>query len=196
MKIQLVVAGALVLTVWATSIPLRNVKNDAPGTSSSALTWRVAIPVVVIGVLPMLHPHLTPHTLPHPLPAPFTQPGSPVRILSSVDSLTGRIVVGESLPRSALDPSSTLAYPSNVRYLRAAHSLIGGVWIGDQVRTTGDQPPIKDASGQPLGDSVYSTFVLQEGVRLIDKKDRQIPETGEKALIMYGFYFFSPLCSS
>ena len=42
-----------------------------------------------------------------------------------------------------------------------------------------DNEPLKDLTGFPLGDSIYSTFVLQEGVRLINSHKKV-----EKALVM------------
>jgi hypothetical protein len=71
-----------------------------------------------------------------------------------------------------------------MRYLRASHSLLGGVWIGDRVATKNNAPPVVDSKGTPLGDSVYATFVLQEAARLVDST--KIGKVGkwENALIM------------
>jgi hypothetical protein len=162
------------------SVALRNVKVDGPGGSSPNITWRTLIPIFVIGAFPVVIPYLASPALPHPLLSPYNKPGSPVRILSSVQSVTGLIVVGESLPST----TSSSGIPT-LRYLRAAHSLLGGVWIGDQVHRLEDDPqPSLDASGTPIGDSIYYTFLVQESVRMVDKKNRKIPEEGETALIM------------
>jgi hypothetical protein len=117
-------------------------------------------------------------TLRHPLSEPYNHPQYPVRILSSVQSTTGLVVVGEALPFPA---SSGVATIQSMRYLRASHSLLGGVWVGDMVATRNDAPPIVDSEGTPLGDSVYATFVLQEAARLVS--NTRIPKW-ESALIM------------
>ena len=62
--------------------------------------------------------------------------------------------------------------------------MLGGVWIGDKVSTRANGAPTLDATGTPLGDSIYSAFPLQEAVRLIDTTDRAIQNGQEKALFM------------
>lgn len=119
--------------------------------------------------------------LPQPLSEPYTHPNLPLRILSSTPSVTGRIVVGEFLPV----PGASGQYPTSFRYLRASHSILGGVWIGDKVSTRDNSAPILDASGTPLGDSIYSAFVLQQAVRLFDTTGRAVRSGQEKALFMY-----------
>jgi hypothetical protein len=123
--------------------------------------------------------------LPQPLTDPYTHPNFPLRILSSVPSVTGRIVVGESLPSDSWVPGASGQYPTSFRYLRASHSILGGVWIGDNVSTRDNSAPILDATGTPLGDSIYNAFVLQEAVRLFDTTDRAVQSGQEKALFMY-----------
>ncbi|KDQ64389.1 hypothetical protein JAAARDRAFT_28016 [Jaapia argillacea MUCL 33604] len=119
----------------------------------------------ILPILPMLLPLLRPPILPHPLgPEPFTHPFHPVRILSSVQSNTGLIVVGEALPVQG-------SGVSEVRYLRAGHSILGGVWVGSKViglddgEGEGEVVSVVDEEGTPLGDSIYSAFVLQEATR-------------------------------
>ena len=91
-----------------------------------------------------------------------------LRILSSEPSVTGRIVVGED-------------YNHGFRFLRADHSLLGGVWIGDKaVKMDEGALFVRDKQGTKLGDSIYSTFVLQEAVRL---QERETPQ--KSALTMY-----------
>jgi hypothetical protein len=68
-----------------------------------------------------------------------------------------------------------------MRYLRASHSLLGGVWIGDQVPITDD---VVDSQGTPLGDSIYAAFVLQEAARLVDSTEMGKDGKWENALIM------------
>ncbi|KAI0036731.1 hypothetical protein K488DRAFT_75740 [Vararia minispora EC-137] len=180
-RMILLVLGAAFVSVWATSVPLLRVTADKAGRASSAIPWHILIPIAVIGALPLAIPHLTSPVLRRPLQSPYTKPASPVRILSSVQSVTGLIVVGESLPPA----KSTFDYPYDLRYLRASHSLLGGVWIGSKVSGLDEtaQFPVDD-TGTVLGDSIYSTFVLQEAVRLVDKEARAIPDIGETALII------------
>ena len=90
------------------------------------------------------------------LRANATQPR--VNLLARADSCTGTIVVAEDVQRG-------------FRYLRADHSLLGGVWIG------------KLAFGKEMGDSIYAAFVLQEAIRLA--KRERVDAGEENALIMY-----------
>jgi hypothetical protein len=113
----------------------------------------------------------------HPLSAPYSHPTAPIRILSSVQSNTGVIIVGEVGRVEQDSPywSETQNTISEARYLRASHSLLGGVWINSKAVSLDVTKPVAvDSQNKPLGDSVYSTFVLQEAVRLF--KDR-VPKT-------------------
>ncbi len=107
-------------------------------------------------------PMLTSPILPHPLPTPYTHSHYPLRILSAEQSVTGLIIVAEALPRE------TDAEVHSMRYLRASHSIIGGVWLYDNVYMLDGHQPVLDSFGTPLGDSIYAAFVLQEAVRLIN----------------------------
>lgn len=69
-----------------------------------------------------------------------------VRVLARTYSVTGLILVAEHVEEQ-------------FRFLRADHSILGGRWIGKKV------PP----ATQGIGDSIYSTFVLQEAVRLVQR---------------------------
>lgn len=106
----------------------------------------------------------------------------PLRILSSKDSVTGIVVVGELLPPKAEVVDSTTNH--SFRYLRASHSLLGGVWIGSSVASLDNVPSRTDQAGTPLGDSIYSTFVLQEAVRLINNNTQGDIGKRENALIV------------
>lgn len=119
--------------------------------------------------------------LEHPLTEVFNHPTYPLRILSSVQSTTGLIVVGEALPPSAGQEESLI---SSVRYLRASHSLLGGVWIGRKAVTMDGAPHPTDSEGTPLGDSIYAAFVLQEAARLVDSTGMNKESDWENALIM------------
>ncbi|KAI6135041.1 hypothetical protein EDD17DRAFT_513507 [Pisolithus thermaeus] len=104
----------------------------------------------------------------------------PLRILSSQESTTGVIVVGELL--DTLKDTAPDALHS-LRYLRASHSLLGGVWTGDAVVTMRGIPRT-DELGTPLGDSIYSAFVLQEAVRLINGTSECPDDHCERALVI------------
>lgn len=104
----------------------------------------------------------------------------PLRILFSQESTTGVIVVGELLDTLKDTVPDAL---HSIRYLRASHSLLGGVWTGDAVVTMGDSPRT-DESGTPLGDSIYCAFVLQEAVRLINSTSERPDHHYERALVI------------
>lgn len=112
---------------------------------------------------------------------PYRSRAYPLRILSSKDSVTGVVVVGELLPPRAevVDPTTI----HSIRYLRASHSLLGGIWIGPHVASLDGAPPRTDQAGTPLGDSIYSTFVLQDAARLV-MKNLQGDGGEREALIM------------
>ena len=153
-------------------------KSEAPQGSSRSNTGFFNVLILLVA---LVIPILRAPTLRHPLSEPFTHPKYPLRILSSVQSTTGLVVVGEALPLAA-DESVTAI--QSMRYLRASHSLLGGVWIGDKVATINNAPPAVDSEGTPLGDSVYATFVLQEAVRLVDSTGLGQDGKRENALIM------------
>ncbi|KAG8938121.1 hypothetical protein FRC03_007637, partial [Tulasnella sp. 419] len=126
-----------------------------------------------------------------------TGPNNSLRVLAANESISGVITVVED-------------HSHGFRYLRCDHSLLGGVWIGDQ-RTKGmqtitttepgsdetkefnDPPGGWDVNGERLGDSIYSAFVLQEGIRLFDRgKNKKVysseaaesSDDGESALVI------------
>lgn len=161
---------------------LRQQRNLDGPLSAVSSSWFFRL---VILTLPALLWLSNPPLLPQPLTESYTHPNFPLRILSSIPSVTGRIVIGESLPSDSWVSGASGQYPTSFRYLRASHSILGGVWIGDKVSTRDNSAPILDATGTPLGDSIYSTFVLQEAVRLFDTTDRAVRSGQEKALFMY-----------
>jgi hypothetical protein len=130
------------------------------------------------------HPALSSPVLPHPLKETFTHPSVPLQIHSSVQSTTGLIVVGEALPPPGYDGGDDQEMHS-VRYLRASHSILGGVWMGEKVNVLNDEDPLHDVYGARLGDSIYSTFVLQEAARLVNSTEQGKTSSMENALIMY-----------
>lgn len=90
-----------------------------------------------------------------PLSLPVSLPAYP--ILYRAQSNSGLIIVGEH-------HSPQLSY----RFLRADHSLLGGRWIGQAASVANELRWEGDGETKGLvGDSIFSTFVLQEGyVRL------------------------------
>ena len=128
------------------------------------------------------HPYFANPILPHPLHQTFTHPTYPLQILSAEQSITGLITVGQWLPSPNFEDGNKQDMHS-ARYLRASHSLLGGVWTDKNVHVL-DEPPISDSFGVPLGDSIYSTFVLQEAVRLVNSTTTGKEEEWRNALIM------------
>jgi hypothetical protein len=115
-----------------------------------------------------LRQHFLSPVLDQPLTSTFQHPTYPLQILSSVSSVTGLIVVGQALPTPGESGDNVI---SSVRYLRAAHSLLGGVWTHERVTVIdpgSDESSLTDSFGAPLGDSIYGVFVLQEAARLVN----------------------------
>lgn len=157
-----------------------------PSQRKSRFSTRL-LPVFILPILPILTSTiLRAPTLPKPLKEPYTHPSYPLRILSSVQSAySGVIVVGEAIAQPESDSSL-----HSLRYLRAGHSLLGGVWIGDKVMTKQNAKPwLVDEQGQPLGDSIYSAFVLQEAIRLAIRPKSDGAQ--EIALMMCALFFIN-----
>ena len=146
-------------------------KANAPGVSRLRIALIPILPFLTWSIL------RTP-TLPHPLLEPFQHPSAPLRILSSVDSTySGVVVVGET-GEPGWDAFEGI---NSMRYLRAGHSILGGVWVGSKAAAFEGALP-EDESGHKLGDSIYSAFVLQEAALLAKKPENAQPKN---ALIMY-----------
>lgn len=73
---------------------------------------------------------------------------------------------------------------NSARYLRASHSILGGVWTHDKVAVLPGEEPLKDSFGTPLGDSIYSAFTLQEAARLVNSTTKGKENKWESALVM------------
>ena len=86
------------------------------------------------------------------------------------------VVVGESLE------SQNGTGVEHMRYLRAGHSLLGGVWVGPKAVAMEPDLLLQDEAGDKLGDSVYTAFILQEAALLASKAGNDRPKN---ALIMY-----------
>ncbi|GAB1523264.1 hypothetical protein RhiTH_006395 [Rhizoctonia solani] len=109
-------------------------------------TWRSYLPLVIPLILVQASKRTSPHVIPT---EPWTSPGGSVRVLARTDSTTGVVVVAENL----ID---------KFRYLRCDHSLLGGMWIA------GSRSPLNTHG---LGDSIYTAFVLQEAIRIVERPD-------------------------
>ncbi|KAI0796915.1 S-adenosyl-L-methionine-dependent methyltransferase [Abortiporus biennis] len=144
-------------------------------TTSRSIFSKGAWRLLALPLLPFSTVLFTPPTLiGKSLAEPFRHPSAPLRVLSSVRSqYSGVVLVGEVLPPSPEEAEAgNVTEPHSLRYLRAGHSLLGGVWIGDRVYRRDRAGPLsQDQSGTPLGDSVYGTFILQEAVRLVKKSN-------------------------
>lgn len=123
-----------------------------------------------------LSPSIHSHFRTGRLRAPYVDPSGNVTILSSKQSTTGIIVVGETSGGS--EPHSQM------RYLRASHSLLGGAWIKERAISMDSSLSTYDAAGNRLGDSIYTAFIIQEAVRQIDSTSRGDDWYGSEALII------------
>lgn len=161
--------------------------SSTPGTRpiSSAVPSGSILRVLALVALPVVATFLRPPTLAKPLLDPYTHPTAPLKVLSSAHSeYSGIVLVGEVLPPSAeAVRAGNVQEPHSLRYLRAGHSLLGGVWIGDRVYRRGGEGPLNtDLAGSPLGDSVYGTFIMQEAARLVESQGNN---PRQEALVMY-----------
>ncbi|KAF8195606.1 spermine/spermidine synthase [Mycena galopus ATCC 62051] len=152
-----------------------------PASSTSPVLIRSLLLLVFNALWWKTYGFLTSPVLPHPLLKPYLHPSFPLLIHSSVQSTTGLIVVGEALPPPSYRGGSD-AEMHSLRYLRASHSLLGGMWMGGKIATLDDVPPQVDSHGTELGDSIYGAFVLQEAVRLVNSSSRA--GKWERALII------------
>lgn len=142
----------------------------------------MTILAIFVAVWWRTHSYFANPILPHPLHQTFTHPTYPLQILSAEQSITGLITVGQWLPPANFQDENEQQMRST-RYLRASHSILGGVWTHDNVQVLGE-PPISDSFGVPLGDSIYSAFILQEAVRLVNSTTTGRKEKWRNALIM------------
>lgn len=103
------------------------------------------------------------------------------RLLASRPGVTGRITVGEFEAKGQW-----------LRYLRADHSLLGGLWVGPSREVIVEEMKAAEASLWESVDeravieraeSVYSTFVLQEIARLVVGPPKSTKRE-EKALLI------------
>ncbi|KAG6842028.1 hypothetical protein C0991_003554 [Blastosporella zonata] len=178
--------AALSWCLWIYNHPIRPAAKSSKNGKHEVVSHTQNKAIFIAASLALLgttYPFLTSPVLPHPLPAPYTRPKSSIIIHSAVQSVTGLIVVGEALSPADHDGSDDEEMHS-VRYLRASHSILGGVWMGSKVMILDHAEPFKDSLGAPLGDSIYSTFVLQEAVRLVNSTARGKNAHWDNALII------------
>ncbi|EKM59323.1 uncharacterized protein PHACADRAFT_249744 [Phanerochaete carnosa HHB-10118-sp] len=179
----LVYIGCAALVSWAAlpfvpsfdtiTVPGRPAVKARSNFTSSNLMRLAVLPLV-----PFIFNNLQPPTLPKPLPEPFIHPETSLRILSSVGSpYSGVVVVGEVPPPTpAMIKAGNVTEPHSIRYMRAGHSLLGGVWLGERVFSLDRRTPLgHDKHSTPIGDSIYSAFVAQEAALLVER-----PGAGEK----------------
>lgn len=186
----LTLAG-LFYSLWISSLSLRKPstisspfkKKKFRQTKSRQTVYKTTLLAAFVAVWWNAHPYFASPVLPHPLRQTFTHPTYPLQILSAEQSITGLITVGQWLPPSNYEDKNGQEMHST-RYLRASHSILGGVWTHDNVRVLDNEPPISDSFGVLLGDSIYSTFVLQEAVRLVNSTRTGKEEEWRNALIM------------
>jgi hypothetical protein len=183
--------AGLFYSLWILSLPLEKPSTKASSSKKKKKFQRTK-PLLTVQNLTLLttfaavwwgtHPYFANPILPHPLHETFTHPTYPLQILSAEQSITGLITVGQWLPPPNFKDGNDQDMHSS-RYLRASHSLLGGVWTHNNVHVL-DGPPVSDSFGVPLGDSIYSTFVLQEAVRLVNSTTTGKEENWRNALIM------------
>lgn len=173
----MVYIGMSALLVWIVSPFLPSLEEAAATATKAGVAKPKAqssgggnlLRIALLPLLPYVLSHLHAPTLSKPLAETFVHPNASLRILSSVASpYSGVVVVGEiPSPSAAEIASGDVFEPHSVRYLRAGHSLLGGVWIGDRVyRRDGKGPLGVDANNNPIGDSIYGAFIMQEAARL------------------------------
>jgi len=138
----------------------------------------------MLAFIPVLVQLFKAPTLPKPLLQPYIHPSAPLHILNSTYSTySGIVLVGEiPAPSSETAATDNVQEPYSIRYLRAGHSLLGGVWLDDRSWRRDMTGPVSyDESGVPLGDSIYATFVMQEAARLVERPNT---DSQENALII------------
>ncbi|GAA5926024.1 hypothetical protein JCM10213_007349 [Rhodosporidiobolus nylandii] len=158
-------------------------KPPSPSSSLPSFPLRIASLASLL-----LLAHLTALTSSHcpTSPSSLPPPSSKSRVLSSRLSTTGWIVVGEQsvpVPGGGGDEMEM-----TFRYLRADHSLLGGLWVGPsrwelerEQRARGGRGEVTEQEVVRRAESIYSTFILQELVRLVQPPPdlpRQSPEQG------------------
>lgn len=75
-----------------------------------------------------------------------------------------------------------------MRYLRADHSLLGGLWVGrsrtELARGKNARQRMTEKEVVRSAESVYGTFILQEIVRLVVRPPELPSKKSEQGLVM------------
>jgi hypothetical protein len=164
--------------------PSAKSEKKTPPKPEFTLLHRAITAAAFAGVWSYAHRFLQNPVLPHPLKEPYTHPTQPIKVLSSVQSVTGVITVAEWLPPPGEQAQETEPTLHSARYLRASHSILGGVWTDGKVAIMPGEQPLKDVAGKLLGDSVYSAFTLQEAARLVNSTPKGKKNKYETALVI------------
>ncbi|KAH8926325.1 hypothetical protein BT69DRAFT_1278893 [Atractiella rhizophila] len=115
----------------------------------------------------------------HPADYPYRAHSRNLRILHREKSVTGWISVGES------PVPGTSGEGKEARYLRADHSLLGGLWVGVERARLGYYAAADEETREEIdekavltAESIYTTFLLQEAVRLVERSSKEGRERG------------------
>lgn len=102
---------------------------------------------------------------------PYLAANDTIRILARSQSVTGMVLIAENLN-------------GPFRFMRCDHSLLGGRWL---------VPSDRDKSQFRLSESIYTAFIYQEAVRLVE---RPKTERVDRALAMYASSHFQEASSN
>jgi len=91
---------------------------------------------------------------------PYIAANGTMRILARTQSNTGLVVIAESLN-------------GPFRFMRCDQSLLGGRWLVDP---NGEPAPGFNPKATAVGESIYSAFLLQEAVRLVERESPRAPQ--------------------
>ena len=187
--------AAVYYGIWICSLPFqwkrptvahqkkKKVVKNRTLSSFSAFQLKAALLTLFGALWLKFYSHFSNPVLPHPLLHAYTHPSYPLRILSAEQSVTGLITVVDLLPPPNYKEADDATMHS-ARYLRASHSLLGGLWIRDKVQTLDNEQPIRDSFNHPLGDSIYSAFVVQEAALLVNSTSAGRTGQWNDALVM------------
>ncbi|GAA5978870.1 hypothetical protein JCM5350_004852 [Sporobolomyces pararoseus] len=164
------------IALFATHPSLNQVPRSSHRRQSTprSLLSRIVLFALAIGfahIVATSSTHCPTSTRLLPLPTPSSH------ILATQKSLTGVIVVGE---QEIPGPNGAEGY--RFRYLRADHSLLGGLWTGVcEMELKRLRSEVTEEEVVQRAESIYSTFILQELIRLVETPEdlpHQIPEQG------------------
>ncbi|KAL8283388.1 hypothetical protein RQP46_005798 [Phenoliferia psychrophenolica] len=168
------------LLILLASTPIPSLSPSTPSTLSPHLRILLLLFSLSLALLTSFTSTHCPSSSLRPafLP-PLTNSTSP--ILASKKSLTGWIVVGETENKG-----------HSFRYLRADHSLLGGLWVGPARKEVvekmlemkvGMWEKVDENAVVGTAESIYSTFIMQEIARFAGVPEKQMKRS-EKALII------------